>query len=151
MVQNLPIFFEESLVTQKRRAVFDDPVGYRIVSVRLRCAEFESFSEQVRAFGLTNNLALRIAARRIAGFLEVDAETRRNLHAITNHIGQMAEALNDLSRLARDNGAVDMESLDTYRQEFGQEFVSLDALLRVILNVSRRRLDGRRLLENTTR
>lgn len=50
--------------------------GYKIVSVRLREAEFLSFAEQARALDMTNNMDLRVAARRIARFLEIDAETR---------------------------------------------------------------------------
>ncbi|MGO6944728.1 DNA mobilization endonuclease VirD1/MobC family subunit, partial [Rhizobium johnstonii] len=65
--------FSVSPVRRRRSAEIVDPLGYKIVSVRLRSAEFESFSEQLRALGLTSNLALRIAARRIAGFLEIDA------------------------------------------------------------------------------
>ncbi|MGY4456028.1 hypothetical protein ACVWZR_010752 [Bradyrhizobium sp. i1.3.1] len=62
--------------------------GYRVISVRLRVAEFDTFSQQLRVLGLTNSLALRIAVRRIAGFIEIGAETRNDLRAITSHIRQ---------------------------------------------------------------
>ncbi|WP_314964004.1 DNA mobilization endonuclease VirD1/MobC family subunit, partial [Bradyrhizobium cosmicum] len=53
--------------------------GYRIISARLRAAEFDAFSQQLRVLGMTNSLALRIAVRRIAGFIEIGAETRNDL------------------------------------------------------------------------
>ncbi|MPR11048.1 T-DNA border endonuclease subunit VirD1 [Microvirga tunisiensis] len=149
--RNLPGLFDNAPIRGSRRAAVADPNGYKIISVRLRLAEFESFSEQSRAFGLTSNLALRIAVRRIAGFLEIDAETRQNLQEITNSIGQIAETLTDMSRIASRDGAVDMDRFERHRQQFGQEFAALDALLRTILNVSRRRRDGRRLLQEAVR
>ncbi|MEI8703366.1 MAG: T-DNA border endonuclease VirD1 [Mesorhizobium sp.] len=143
--------FDDASIRRRRSVAIVDPLGYKIVSVRLRSAEFESFSEQSRALGLTSNLALRIAARRIAGFLEIDADTRQNLQEITSSIGQIADALNDMSRIASRDGRVDIERFESHRQQFGQEFAALDALLRTILNISRRRQDGRRLLQESVR
>ncbi|WP_085033611.1 T-DNA border endonuclease subunit VirD1 [Ensifer aridi] len=147
----LPDLFDNVSRRGRRRAAVVDPSGYKIVSVRLRLAEFESFSEQSQAAGLTNNMALRIAARRIAGFLEIDAETRQNLQRITDSIGQIAEALIDMRRFASRDDTVDMVRFERHRQQFGQEFAALDALLRTMLNVSRRRQDGRRLLQGSVR
>ncbi|MER8576693.1 T-DNA border endonuclease subunit VirD1 [Mesorhizobium sp. M1409] len=149
--ENLPNLFDDASICRRRSSAIVDPLGYKIVSVRLRSAEFESFSEQVRALGLTRNLALRIAARRIAGFLESDADTRQNLQEITSSIGQIADALSDMSRTASRDGRVDIERFESHRQQFGQEFAALDALLRTILNISRRRQDGRRLLQESVR
>ncbi|MBY3027486.1 T-DNA border endonuclease subunit VirD1 [Rhizobium leguminosarum] len=146
-----PNLFSDAPVRRRRSAAIVDPLGYKIVSVRLRSAEFESFSEQLLTLGLTSNLALRIAVRRIAGFLEIDAYTRQDLQEITSSIGQIADALNDMSRIASRDGRVDIERFESHRQQFGQEFAALDALLRTILNVSRRRQDGRRLLQESER
>ncbi|MGX5805122.1 T-DNA border endonuclease subunit VirD1 [Bradyrhizobium sp. Arg314] len=147
MAETIPGLFDDARARKRRRAAFADSSGYKIVSVRLRSAEFECFSEQSRAFGLTNNLALRIAIRRIAGFLEIDTKTRCNLQDITDSIGQIAEALRVLHRIASQEGSVNIERFERHRQKFGQEFAVLDALLREILNISRRRQDGRRLLQ----
>lgn len=146
----LPLF-DDSFIRRRGSVAIVDPLGYKVVSVRLRSAEFESFSEQSRALGLTSNLALRIAARRIAGFLEIDADTRQSLQKITNSIGQIADALNDMSQIAGRDGRVNNELFESHRQQFGQEFAALDALLRTILNTSRRRQDGRRLLQESVR
>lgn len=124
------------------------PGGYRVVSVRLREAEFMSFSAQARAVGLTHNLALRIAARRIAGFLEIDAETRMLLRQITDEIGDIAEGLIQLNRIAVRDTSLDLAKFSEYRMAFGREFAQLDTQLQTILNVSQRRQDGRALLKN---
>jgi type IV secretion system T-DNA border endonuclease VirD1 len=124
-----------------------DPKGYKIVSVRLREAEFEVFSQQVSAIGLTNNMALRIAARRIGGFLEIDSELRERLEDISRKIGFISHHLGALKAGYAQSGKVDMEEFTRQRAGFDYEFQQLDGLLRSILNVSRRRLDGRLMLK----
>ena len=123
-----------------------DPTAYKVVSVRLRAAEFECFSEQAKILGLSNNMAMRIAARRVAGFLETDEPTRRMLQNILDEIGLIARALNDIDRVGKTRGTIDMDRLASMRAAFGQEFAQLDAHLRSILNLSRRRVDGRQML-----
>jgi len=127
-----------------------DPCGYRIVSVRLRQAEFESFAEQVRGLGLTHNLALRIAARRIAGFLEVDDDTRLLLRQISANIGEISFNLGQLRRVAEREGRLELDTLDEQRRAFGQQFAVLDDKLQMLLNVSKRRLDGRAMLRDVS-
>ena len=121
--------------------------GYKVVSIRLRSAEFEGFADQAKALGLTSNLALRIAARRIGGFLEIDQAMRRDLETIMLAIGDISRNIGRLHAAYAESGAVDPKTLAQQRAQFGDEFAKLDSLLRSILNVSRRRTDGRRLLE----
>lgn len=127
-----------------------DQNGYKIVSIRLRSAEFESFFDQANALGLTSNLALRIAARRIGGFLEIDQAMRRQLEQIMTAIGEISGNVGRLHAAYAESGKVDPRELARQRAAFGHEFAELDASLRSILNVSRRRADGRRLLEQAT-
>ncbi|MFB9951873.1 DNA mobilization endonuclease VirD1/MobC family subunit [Rhizobium puerariae] len=127
-----------------------DPDGYKIVSVRLREAEYLSFAEHASAAGLTNNMALRIAARRIAGFLEVDRDTRHTLQEVSRNIGQIAASLAALRRIAQEDGTLNMKVLTEQRIAFGKEFSTLDSLLQRVLNVSKRRRDGRAMLLDAT-
>ncbi|MCP1200617.1 DNA mobilization endonuclease VirD1/MobC family subunit [Notoacmeibacter sp. MSK16QG-6] len=124
-----------------------DPNAYKVVSVRLRAAEYECLSLQAKALGLSNNMAMRVAARRIGGFLETDEQTRQLLQDITDQIGDIARALNEIDSASAKNGKTDLGRLATLRAAFGHEFVQLDALLRSILNLSRRRVDGRLMLQ----
>lgn len=135
---------------RRRRSRYTDS-PYKVVSVRMRAAEFESFSQQSRALGLTSNMALRVAARRIAGFIELDETTRANLRKTTDNIGRIANMLNQMDRLARASGRFHMKRLETVRNGFGKEFVALDSQLRVLLNVSRRRGDGKKMLDEATK
>ena len=131
---------------ERRRSRQGEPGGYKIVSIRLRSAEFDSFFFQAQALGLSSNLALRIAARRIGGFLEVDRETREQLEGLVRTIGEISRNIGSLHAAYADSGAVDAKDLARQRAAFGQEFAQLDALLRSILNVSQRRSDGRQML-----
>lgn len=124
-----------------------DPEKYKIVCIRLRKAEFESFTERATALGLTSNLALRIAARRIAGFLEVDGGIRGQLEEILAAIGDISRKVGNLHAGYAQSGDIDLKVLAEQRAAFGREFAQLDALLRSILNVSRRRSDGVHRLE----
>ena len=123
--------------------------SYKIVSIRLRMAEFEAFSDQAGALGLTSNLALRIAARRIGGFLEIDAATRRHLEKIVAGIGEISRNVARLYSAYAHSGLGEARELAEQREAFGREFAELDALLRSILNISRRRSDGCRMLKES--
>ncbi|MBX4967710.1 DNA mobilization endonuclease VirD1/MobC family subunit [Rhizobium binae] len=133
--------------SRRRRAQRVDPKGYRIVSVRLREAEFEVLSEQAGSFGLSNNMALRIAARRIGGFLETDPKTRAVLEEIVEQIGLISQHLAKLQAAYRASGKVDMQAFAAQRIAFGEQFARLDSQLGTILNISRRRVDGRVILK----
>lgn len=135
----------QSPAGQRKQQCEED--GYKVVSIRLRSAEFESFFDQANALGLTSNLALRIAARRIGGFLEIDQALRGELEQVMLAIGDISRNVGRLYAAYAESGEADPTELAQQRARFGHEFAELDALLRSILNVSRRRTDGRRLLE----
>ena len=145
MKANLAILFDDPQGDQSKPNPEADN-GYRIISVRLRSGEYQAFVQQVAALGLTHNMALRVAARRIGGFLEADGVTRHKLEQISSHIGEISAAVSRLHKTAARCQAVDMTEFERQRQAFGQEFAELDCLLQQILNISRRRQDGKRLL-----
>lgn len=119
---------------------------YKVVCVRLRAAEYDQFTREVEAIGLTSSMALRIAARRIAGFLEIDRDVRKDLENVLQEIGTLSRAVRDLHGACIAGGVVKLEQLDHHRDAFGGAFAQLDGMLRSILNVSHRRADGRLLL-----
>ncbi len=145
MSRNQQMLLPEDIITalQRKGAQKIDPAGYKIVSVRLREAEFEAFSAQATALGLTNNMALRIAARRIGGFLELDGGTREAIENALTAIGVISDAISQLNKAYNESGRVDMREFAAQRAAFGYEFAKLDATLLSLLNVAHRRLDGR--------
>lgn len=120
--------------------------GYTIVSLRLRNAEFVEFSRQVREAGLTNNRALRIAARRIAGFLETDNDTKSTLQRITRNIGEITSGINAASKVAKDNKNIDLPEFTKKLHKLGKELARIEMKIQDILNVTKRRKDGLKLL-----
>ncbi|MBP2568515.1 MULTISPECIES: DNA mobilization endonuclease VirD1/MobC family subunit [Agrobacterium] len=127
------------------------PEPYKIVSVRLREAEFEAFTEQASEFGLTNNMALRVAARRIGGFVEIDMGTREVLEGILKSISEISRNIARMHATSMQSGAVDTAEFTKLRAEFGYEFARLDATLMSILNIAERRLDGRLRLQEAAK
>ena len=124
-----------------------EPERFTVVSVRLRVAELQEFSRQVRASGLTNSMALRIAARRIGGFLEIEKETRHDLEQAMQLIQQVSRNLAELANTFSANSAANLAEFKQERRELSEAFGNLESLLRQILNISRRRIDGRKLIE----
>ncbi|GAJ95562.1 MULTISPECIES: T-DNA border endonuclease subunit VirD1 [Rhizobium] len=116
--------------------------GFKVVSTRLRSAEYESFSSQARLLGLSDSMAIRVAVRRIAGFLEIDAESRQTMEAILQSIGALSNNIAALLCAYAENPTTDLGALQAERNAFGKSFADLDGLLRTILSVSRRRIDG---------
>ncbi|MCZ7448304.1 T-DNA border endonuclease subunit VirD1 [Rhizobium rhizogenes] len=122
--------------------------GFKVVSTRLRSAEYESFSQQARLLGLSDSMAMRVAVRRIGGFLEIDQETRRKMEAILLSIGTLSTNVAALLSAYTENPQLDVEALRAERIAFGESFAELDGLLRSILSVSRRRIDGCSMLKD---
>ena len=121
--------------------------GYTNLSVRLRNAEFLEFADQVAALGLTNNRALRIAARRIAGFIELDCESRQILYAISRELGRIGVNINQLAKIANTVHSVDHTEFLKEREAMSGEFVKLQSTLHRILNITARKQDGLARLE----
>ncbi|MBZ5763683.1 MULTISPECIES: T-DNA border endonuclease subunit VirD1 [Rhizobium] len=124
--------------------------GFKIVSTRLRSAEYESFSRQARRLGLSDSMAIRVAVRRIAGFLEIDAETRQIMESILQSIGALSNNVAVLLCAYAENPTTDLSALQAERNAFGKSFADLDSLLRSILSVSRRRIDGCSMLADAS-
>ncbi|MBO9112509.1 MULTISPECIES: T-DNA border endonuclease subunit VirD1 [Rhizobium/Agrobacterium group] len=124
--------------------------GFKVVSTRLRSAEYESFSRQARLLGLSDSMAIRVAVRRIGGFLEIDAETRQKMEAILYSIGALSSNVAALLCAYAENPIPDLDALQAERNAFGKSFADLDALLRSILSVSRRRIDGCAMLREAS-
>lgn len=128
-----------------------DPAGYKVVSVRLREGEFATLARQAAKCGMSNNMALRVAARRIAGFIELDAATREALQSISARIGEISASIRRISHLSSGRVDFDMEQFLKERAAFGREFVELDNHLRSLLSLSKRRTDGCALLADGAR
>jgi type IV secretion system T-DNA border endonuclease VirD1 len=136
----------------EHRALFShtqpDQEQYKIVSIRLRYGEYEALDQQARALGLTNSMAVRIAIRRIGGFLEIDPEMRHSLQAAVQAIGDVSASLSELAKACAAGERLDQDALAQQRVLFGKEFATLDGLLRRVLNISQSRIDGMLLLKD---
>ncbi|MGY5794524.1 DNA mobilization endonuclease VirD1/MobC family subunit len=92
--RRLSCMLDDAWKLGRRSAAFADSRGCKIISMLLRLAESESFSEQWQSAGLTS-----ISARRIApSLLESDVANRRDLERITSSIGPIAESRREMRR-----------------------------------------------------
>ena len=121
------------------------------ISVKLTAAELEAFDAQIAKAGLKRNRALRIAARRIAGFLELDPAALNELRFIARQIGGVANNINQMARVTHVTKEPDYERFLEERRDLGQDMARLESLLQRLLNVAQRRSDGLRRLEDASR
>ena len=120
----------------------------RTICVRLTAAELEALDDQVAQAGIKRNRALRIAARRIAGFVEMDREALEELRHVSRQIGGVARNVNQIARVAHVTQSPQYEALMEERQHLGREMARLAALLQRLLEVGTRRTDGLRRLKD---
>ena len=114
----------------------------QVVRVRLTKAELAELDDAVERLGINRNRALRIAARRIGGFVEVDDEVRTALKDAVRQIGGIATNVNQLAKTANRTRDPDFVRFERHKRELGQAMMALDASVQDLLDVSRRRTDG---------
>ena len=88
----------------------------QVVRVRLTKAELAELDDAVERLGINRNRALRIAARRIGGFVEVDDEVRTALKDAVRQIGGIATNVNQLAKTANRTRDPDFVRLERHKR-----------------------------------
>ncbi|MCF3931797.1 DNA mobilization endonuclease VirD1/MobC family subunit [Acuticoccus sp. M5D2P5] len=114
----------------------------KTVSVKMTEAELAAFDEVIARAGLKRNRALRIAARRIGGFLEADAETLAVLKDLQAQIAGIARNVNQIAKSANRTHDPDYRAFMEERRGLGKALSRLDTELRTITETATRRTDG---------
>lgn len=118
------------------------PRADRTISVRLTEAELAELDAQIDGLGLNRNRALRIAARRIGGFLEVDGATVEALRAINRQLAGVATNINQIAHAANRTHDPDYRAFMAQRAELGRMLIETRGALQRILDLGARREDG---------
>jgi len=118
------------------------------MSCKMRVGEAQDFKAICADIGIPPNRAMRIMARKVSGFLEVDAPALRELRAITRQITGIATNINQIARVANQTGQADLKWLADERKKLGAEMARLETKVQAILNVAQRRMDGARSLRD---
>ena len=119
----------------------------KTVSVRLTEAELAEFDAQIATLGLNRNRALRIAARRIGGFLEADADQVAALRDLARQIVGIARNVNQIAKSANRTRDADYRAFMEERALLGRELSRVQGATQAILDVAARREDGLARLE----
>ncbi len=114
----------------------------KVFSIRATKAEVEEFDEQLAQIGMKRSQALRIAMRRIAGFVEVDADVTTELREATKQISGIAKNVNQIARAANRTHDPDYIGFMEERRALGRELSRIEAQMQRILNLAARRDDG---------
>jgi len=127
---------------ERRERASEASVGFATVSVKLRPEEKAELKRVCDRLGLTPNKAMRIMARRSAGFLELDDQSIGNLETITQQIIGVSRNINQIAKAANITTSPDYIAFMEDRIALSKELRSLQRLLQNLSNVARRRSDG---------
>lgn len=114
----------------------------QVFSIRATRAEVEEFDAQLETVGMKRSQALRIAMRRIAGFVEVDPAVANELRDATKQISGIAKNVNQIARAANRTHDPDYIGFMEERRALGKELSRVEAQMQRILNLAARRHDG---------
>ena len=118
------------------------PRAERTVSVKMTEAELAEFDDQIALLGINRNRALRIAARRIAGFMEVLPEQIETLRRATRQLSGIATNVNQIARAGNRTRSPDYRAFMAERAALGHELVRIESQIQTILDLATRRTDG---------
>ncbi|MDO5758273.1 MAG: DNA mobilization endonuclease VirD1/MobC family subunit [Rhodobacterales bacterium] len=119
----------------------------RVVTVKMTEAELAELDAAIAPLGLKRNRALRIAARRIGGFVEAVPEEVGLLRDAVRQLGGIARNVNQIAKAANRTGDPDYRGFMEERAALGREIARLDARLQAVLDLAARRRDGLARLE----
>ena len=114
----------------------------RTVSVRLTEAELAEFDAQIAVLGIKRNRALRIAARRIGGFVEADAAQVETLRDIARQLVGVARNINQIAKSANRTRDPDYRAFMEERAALGKQMALVQGQTQAILDLVARREDG---------
>lgn len=119
----------------------------RVVTVKMTEAEQAALDAQIAPLGLKRNRAMRIAARRIGGFVEAAPEEVELLRDAVRQLGGIARNVNQIARAANRTRDPDYRGFMEERAALGREIARLDARMQAVLDLAARRRDGLERLE----
>ena len=123
----------------------DEPAPVRAdktVSVKMTEAELAEFDAQIARLGIKRNRALRIAARRIAGFVEADQDQVDALRDIARQLIGVARNINQIAKSANRTRDPDYVAFMEERAALGRELARVQGQTQRILDLAARREDG---------
>lgn len=117
-------------------------VGFQMVSVKMRPAEAEEFASRCKELGVSKNHALRVMAREVCGFIEVDKEALIELKDMSRQLRGIATNINQIAKAGNRTLDPDYRAFMEDRRELGPELIKIQKHLQRILDLGRRREDG---------
>lgn len=114
----------------------------RVIAVRITEAELAEFDAQIAQIGINRNRALRIAARRIGGFVEADAVLVETMRDVIRQLTGIARNINQIAKSANRTADPDYRAFMEERAKLGKELARAQGPMQIILDLAARRQDG---------
>ena len=120
----------------------------KTIGVRLTAAELSEFDAQIAELGLKRSNALRICARRVGGFVELDPDSKAELKALGAQMRGIATNINQIAKAANRTGDPKYGAFMDQRAKLGPVMVALESRLEYLLHLGNRRESGRERLKD---
>ena len=114
----------------------------KTISVRLTEAELAEFDAQIARLGIKRNRAMRIAARRIAGFVEADPAQVEALRDVARQLMGVARNINQIAKSANRTRDPEYRAFMEERAALGKVLARVQGETQIILDLAARREDG---------
>ncbi|PZX14171.1 type IV secretion system T-DNA border endonuclease VirD1 [Palleronia aestuarii] len=114
----------------------------RTIAVRVTEAELAEFDTQIARLGIKRNRALRIAMRRIGGFVEADPMQVEALRDVARQLVGVARNINQIAKSANRTRDPDYRAFMEERAALGKVLVQVQGQTQTILDLAARREDG---------
>lgn len=114
----------------------------KTISVRLTEAELAEFDAQIARLGIKRNRAMRIAARRISGFVEADPAQVDTLRNVAQQLIGVARNINQIAKSANRTRDPDYQAFMEERAALGKILARVQGETQIILDLAARREDG---------
>lgn len=114
----------------------------KTISIRLTRAELAEFDAQIARLGIKRNRALRIAARRIGGFVEADEAQVVALRDVARQLIGVARNINQIAKSANQTREPDYRAFMEERAALGKVLARVQGQTQTILDLAARREDG---------
>ena len=124
----------------------DEP-AFTVISVKMRRAEAEAFRTVCAELGVRPNRAFRAMARHTAGYVELAESDARELRDATVQLRGIATNVNQIAKAGNRTRAPDYAAFMEERARLAPILVRIQRQAQDLLDVARRRFDGRERLQ----
>ena len=123
--------------------------AFTVISVKMRRAEAKEFRAVCAELGVRPNRAFRAMARHAVGYVELAESDARELRDVTAQLRGIATNVNQIAKAGNRTRSPDHAAFMEERARLAPVLVRIQRQTQDLLDIARRRFDGRERLQRT--